>query len=146
MNSPFKQVDVFTNARFKGNPVAVVLHGDGLTTEQMQQIANWTNLSETTFVLPPTDKAADYRVRIFTPTAEIPFAGHPTIGTAHALLEDGLIQAQNGVLTQQCDAGLIRLQVAKKPDGARQISFELPQPKAFAEPFIWRRRLRRECS
>ena len=92
---PFKQVDVFTSIRFKGNPVAVVLRADGLTTEQMQQIANWTNLSETTFVIPAVNPRADYRVRIFTPGAELPFAGHPTIGTAHALLEAGLVTARN---------------------------------------------------
>lgn len=129
MSSPFKQVDVFTNVRFKGNPVAVVLRADGLATTQMQQIANWTNLSETTFVLPPTDSAADYRIRIFTPNSEIPFAGHPTIGTAHALLEAGFIHARDGVLIQQCNAGLIRLQVTTEPDGVQWISFELPQPE-----------------
>jgi PhzF family phenazine biosynthesis protein len=128
-NLPFKQVDVFTAVPFKGNPVAVVLKADGLTTEQMQRIANWTNLSETTFVLPATDPAADYRVRIFTPSAELPFAGHPTIGTAHALLEAGLIQANNGALVQQCTAGLIPLKVARDDDGAQWISFDLPQPK-----------------
>ena len=98
MNIPFKQVDVFTNVRFKGNPVAVVLRADELTTGQMQQIANWTNLSETTFVIPTVNPRADYGVRIFTPVAELPFAGHPTIGAAHALLEAGLVEAKNGVL------------------------------------------------
>lgn len=83
---PFAQVDVFSAVPYRGNPVAVVLDADGLTTEQMQRVANWTNLSETTFVLPPTDPAADYRVRIFTPGEELPFAGHPTIGTCHAWL------------------------------------------------------------
>jgi PhzF family phenazine biosynthesis protein len=125
---PFKQVDVFTSVRFKGNPVAVVLQADGLTTQQMQQIANWTNLSETTFVLPTTDPRADYRVRIFTPGAELPFAGHPTIGTAHALLEAGRVQARDGTLTQECGAGLIRLQVARAEGGEQWISFDLPQP------------------
>ena len=84
---PFKQVDVFTRVPFFGNPVAVVLDAQKLDTVQMQQIANWTNLSETTFVLPAVEQGADYRVRIFTPGSELPFAGHPTIGTAHALLE-----------------------------------------------------------
>jgi PhzF family phenazine biosynthesis protein len=128
-NLPFKQVDVFTAVPFKGNPVAVVLKADGLTSEQMQRIANWTNLSETTFVLPATDTAADYRVRIFTPGAELPFAGHPTIGTAHALLEAGLIKANDGALVQQCAAGLIQLKVAREDDGAQSIAFDLPQPK-----------------
>lgn len=125
----FKQVDVFTSVRFKGNPVAVVLQADALSTEQMQRIANWTNLSETTFVLPVTDACADYRVRIFTPTAELPFAGHPTIGTAHALLEAGLVKAKEGVLVQQCGAGLVRLEVERAGDGTQWISFDLPEPK-----------------
>lgn len=119
---PFKQVDVFTSVRFKGNPVAVVLEGDGLSTEQMQQIAHWTNLSETTFVVAPTLPGADYHVRIFTPGAELPFAGHPTIGTAHALLEAGRVRAVDGRLTQQCKAGLIAVQV----DDAGAIGFTLP--------------------
>lgn len=127
-NIPFKQVDVFTSTRFKGNPVAVVLRADALTTEQMQQIANWTNLSETTFVTPTTNKKADYRVRIFTPGAELPFAGHPTIGTAHALLEAGLVNASNGSLVQECGAGLINLKVEHRSDGQRWIWFDLPQP------------------
>ena len=125
---PFKQVDVFTGVPFKGNPLAVVLKADGLTVEQMQQIANWTNLSETTFVLPATS-TADYRVRIFTPAAELPFAGHPTIGTAHALLEAGLIEARDGVLVQECGKGLVNLRVEFDDQGGRWISFELPQPE-----------------
>ena len=125
---PFKQVDVFTQVRFKGNPVAVVLQAESLSSEQMQQIANWTNLSETTFVLPATEPGADYRVRIFTPGAELPFAGHPTIGTAHALMESGAIRPRDGRLVQQCKAGLIRLQVAGEGAG-RSISFELPEAK-----------------
>ena len=129
---PFKQVDVFTNVPFKGNPVAVVLMADGLSTEQMQRIANWTNLSETTFVVPATDASADYHVRIFTPNAELPFAGHPTIGTAHALLEAGLIDAKNGALVQQCGAGLVKLKVTREQDGAQWISFDLPEPKMTA--------------
>ena len=86
MRRPFAQVDVFTDVPYFGNPVAVVLDGSGLDTEEMQRFAHWTNLSETTFVLPPEDPAADYRVRIFTPVAELPFAGHPTLGTCHAWL------------------------------------------------------------
>ena len=86
----FAQVDVFTAVPLMGNPVAVVLDGEGLSTEQMQAMAAWTNLSETTFVLPPTQAGADYRVRIFTPKAELPFAGHPTLGTAHAVIEAGM--------------------------------------------------------
>ena len=128
MRVPFKQVDVFTSVPFKGNPVAVVLKADGLTSGQMQQIANWTNLSETTFVLPASDPRADYHVRIFCPSEELAFAGHPTVGTAHALLEAGLIRPRDGALLQQCGAGLVSLQVAHGTDGARWISFDLPEP------------------
>ena len=80
----FAQVDVFSREPFRGNPVAVILDAEGLTDDEMAQIANWTNLSETTFVLPPTDERADYRLRIFTPSRELPFAGHPTLGSAAA--------------------------------------------------------------
>jgi PhzF family phenazine biosynthesis protein len=129
---PFKTVDVFTTLPFKGNPVAVVLDAAGLSTEQMQQIASWTNLSETTFILPVTAEGADYHVRIFTPGSELPFAGHPTIGTAHALLEAGMIAAKAGVLVQQCEAGLIKLTVEHDEDGARWIAFDLPPPSITA--------------
>jgi PhzF family phenazine biosynthesis protein len=125
----FKQVDVFTKVPFKGNPVAVVLQAAELSTGQMQQIASWTNLSETAFVLAAANAEADYRVRIFTPLAELPFAGHPTIGTAHALLEAGLIEARDGALVQECGAGLIKLKVEHDPDGGRWISFDLPPPQ-----------------
>lgn len=125
---PLKTVDVFTSVPFKGNPVAVVLDADGLTPGQMQQIASWTNLSETTFVVPVTLDGADYQVRIFTPGAELPFAGHPTIGTAHALLEAGMVEAKGGVLVQQCAAGLVTLTVEQPEEGAPWISFELPAP------------------
>jgi len=107
----FKQVDVFTAVPFRGNPVAVVLDSRDLEPEQMQQIARWTNLSETTFVLPPSSAAADYRLRIFTPRAELPFAGHPTIGSAHAVLEAGLAKPNGGRLRQECGAGILELQV-----------------------------------
>jgi PhzF family phenazine biosynthesis protein len=123
---PFTTVDVFTATPFLGNPLAVVFDADDLSTAQMQRIANWTNLSETTFVLRPTRAGADYRVRIFTPGAELPFAGHPTIGTAHALLEAARIAPRDGILTQECAAGLVRLDVAHADDGARWIAFELP--------------------
>jgi PhzF family phenazine biosynthesis protein len=104
---PFTQVDVFTETPYAGNPVAVVLDGDGMDTEQMQRVANWTNLSETTFVLPPGDPAADYRVRIFTPVAELPFAGHPTLGTCRAWLSSGGTPKRDGVVVQECAAGLV---------------------------------------
>jgi PhzF family phenazine biosynthesis protein len=109
-----------------GNPLAVVFDADDLSTAQMQRIANWTNLSETTFVLRPTQAGADYRVRIFTPGAELPFAGHPTIGTAHALLEADRIAPRDGVLVQECARGLVRLDVTHADDGARWIAFEMP--------------------
>jgi PhzF family phenazine biosynthesis protein len=106
---PFRQVDVFTTEPYRGNPVAVVLDGSGLSTEQMRRFANWTNLSETTFVLPPTVDGADYRVRIFTPTLELPFAGHPTIGTCHAwLATDGAAHPRD-LVVQECTAGLIQI-------------------------------------
>lgn len=126
----FKQVDVFTAKPFKGNPVAVVMDANSLTTAQMQEIANWTNLSETTFVLPAENPEADYRVRIFTPAAsELPFAGHPTIGTAYALLEEGQIAVKNGKVVQECGAGLINLTVKNDENGQYKIAFELPEPK-----------------
>lgn len=127
-NRLFKQVDVFTRMPFRGNPVAVVLNAQGLDAAQMQRVANWTNLSETTFVLPPNDPKADYRVRIFTPRSELPFAGHPTIGTAHALLEAGLVVPKQGELVQECGAGLVKLRIQSDAAGERYISFELPQP------------------
>jgi PhzF family phenazine biosynthesis protein len=105
----FQQVDVFAAEPYRGNPLAVILDGTGLSTEQMQQCANWTNLSETTFVLPPTDDGADYLVRIFTGSSELPFAGHPTIGTCHAWLLAGGVPRDPGLIVQQCAAGLIRI-------------------------------------
>jgi PhzF family phenazine biosynthesis protein len=109
MIRPISQVDVFTSTPYHGNPVAVVLDGDGLPAEQMQRFANWMNLSETTFVLPPGDPGADYRVRIFTPVAELPFAGHPTLGTCHAWLAAGGAPRRPGVIVQECGAGLVTL-------------------------------------
>lgn len=105
----FKQVDVFTSVPFKGNPLAVVFDADDLDTDQMQAIAHWTNLSETSFLLKPTHPAADYRVRIFTTHGELPFAGHPTLGTAHALLDSGYQPKQAGKLIQECGVGLVEL-------------------------------------
>jgi PhzF family phenazine biosynthesis protein len=105
----FNQVDVFTTTPYRGNPVAVVLGADGLDTSTMQRFAHWTNLSETTFVLPPSSADADYRVRIFTPVAELPFAGHPTLGTCHAWLANGGEPAGGDVIVQECGAGLVRV-------------------------------------
>ncbi|KAG0677803.1 hypothetical protein C6P40_005493 [Pichia californica] len=126
----FKQVDVFTLVPFKGNPVAVIIDASKLTTNDMKSIANWTNLSETTFVIPPTNPLiADYKVRIFVPSGEeLPFAGHPTIGTAFALLESGIIKPKNGKLVQECLAGLINLTVTKNNDNIYEILFQLPDP------------------
>ncbi|MCC2661310.1 MAG: phenazine biosynthesis protein PhzF [Arthrobacter sp.] len=118
---PFAQVDVFTTEPYRGNPLAVVCEADGLTSEQMQRFANWTNLSETTFLLPPADPGADYRVRIFTGSEELPFAGHPTLGSAHAWLEAGGVPRQEGVLVQECGAGLVRV----RRDGGR-LAFAAP--------------------
>jgi PhzF family phenazine biosynthesis protein len=116
MQRPFAQVDVFTPTPYAGNPVAVVLDGTGLTDDQMQRFANWTNLSETTFVLPPSAAEADYRVRIFTPVLELPFAGHPTLGTCHAWLEiAGGRPKRDDVIVQECAAGLIS--VRRTDDG-----------------------------
>jgi PhzF family phenazine biosynthesis protein len=107
MARPFMQIDVFSDEPYFGNPVAVVLDGEGLTSEQMQSFARWTNLSETTFLLPPTEPGADYRVRIFTPELELPFAGHPTLGSCHAWLEHTGSSADE--ITQECAAGLVRV-------------------------------------
>ncbi|MFJ5695440.1 PhzF family phenazine biosynthesis protein [Arthrobacter sp. NPDC093125] len=106
---PFTQVDVFAPGPKPGNPVAVVHDADALSTEQMQSFANWTNLSETTFLLKPTDPGADYRLRIFTPRAELPFAGHPTLGSAHAWLENAGRPHNEGQLVQECGAGLVSI-------------------------------------
>ena len=114
---PFLQVDVFTRTPFLGNPVAVVLDADDLDAAQMQRIARWTNLSETTFVQRATDPEADYRLRIFTPQAELPFAGHPTLGSAHALLTAGRVTARAGRLVQQCTAGRVSIRVDPASSG-----------------------------
>jgi PhzF family phenazine biosynthesis protein len=117
---PFKQVDVFTAVAYKGNPLAVVLDGAGLSAEQMQHFTNWTNLSECTFLLPPTDAKADYKVRIFCPGRELPFAGHPTLGTCHAWMEAGG-KPKGKYIVQECGIGLVRI----KRDGAR-LAFAAP--------------------
>jgi PhzF family phenazine biosynthesis protein len=111
-----------------------VFDADGLNTEAMQAIANWTNLSETTFVLTPTTPAADYRLRIFTPRSELPFAGHPTLGSAHAILEAGrATPRQGGRLVQQCDIGLVDVTVEDGADG-RQLTFALPSAQVKPLP------------
>ncbi len=105
----FKQIDVFTAVPYRGNALAVVLDGDGVSDDAMQRFAHWTNLSETTFLLSPTDDRADYRVRIFTPGGELPFAGHPTIGSCHAWLEAGGSPQDVGTIVQECGVGLVSL-------------------------------------
>jgi len=111
---PFTQVDVFTDTPYLGNALAVVHDADGLSTEQMQTFARWTNLSETTFLLPPTTADADYRVRIFTPSLELPFAGHPTLGTCHAWLQAGGTPRDPAVVRQECGAGIITIRTAPR--------------------------------
>lgn len=114
MQRRFAQLDVFTDQPCLGNPLAVVVDGDGLDTLEMQRFASWTNLSETTFLLPPTDPEADYLVRIFTPVAELPFAGHPTLGSASAWLAHGGVPRRDDVVVQQCGVGLVPI----RRDGA----------------------------
>jgi PhzF family phenazine biosynthesis protein len=128
----FKQIDVFTARPYYGNPLAVVLDGSGLSTEEMQHFTNWTNLSECTFLLPPTQAGADYKVRIFCPGRELPFAGHPTLGTCHAWLQiGGTPQAssagggnpQNEFIIQECGIGLVKI----KRDAANgRLAFAAP--------------------
>ncbi|WP_406019969.1 PhzF family phenazine biosynthesis protein [Nocardioides sp. NBC_00850] len=122
----FRQVDVFTNEPLLGNPVAVVHGADGLTDEQMAAFARWTNLSETTFLLTPTDPAADYRLRIFTVSGELPFAGHPTLGSAHAWLEAGG-KPKGASLVQECGVGLVELRSDER------IAFAAPELRRGGE-------------
>jgi len=117
----FTQVDVFAEEPLLGNPLAVVVDADGLSDGEMQSFARWTNLSETTFLLPPRDPSADYRVRIFTPSEELPFAGHPTLGSAHAWLAHGGAPRQPGVVVQECGVGLVKV----RQDGTL-LAFEAP--------------------
>lgn len=123
----FRQVDVFSAEPLLGNPVAVVHGADDLTDEQMAAFARWTNLSETTFLLSPTDPAADYRLRIFTPGGELPFAGHPTLGSAHAWLEAGGV-AHGEMLVQECAVGLVALRRTPR------LAFQAPPLQRFGPP------------
>ncbi len=109
MKRTFRQVDVFADEPYFGNPVAVVHDATGIDDAALHQFASWTNLSETTFLLPPTSDQADYRVRIFTPGPELPFAGHPTLGTCHAWLEAGGVPRDPTLIVQECGAGLVRI-------------------------------------
>ena len=120
---PFKQVDVFTDTPYLGNPLAVVLDGNDLDDAAMQRFARWTNLSETTFLLAPTHPLADYRVRIFTPGGELPFAGHPTLGSCHAWLQAGGQPKNAGLIVQECQAGLVNIRREAK---AQHLAFAAP--------------------
>lgn len=129
---PFQQVDVFTSRPYSGNPLAVVLDGTGLSDDEMQRFALWTNLSETTFLLPPTPEGAaagaDYRVRIFTTHYEMPFAGHPTLGSCHAWLHQGGVPGREGIIVQECKVGLVRIRQAQQ-----RLAFAAP-PMTGADP------------
>jgi PhzF family phenazine biosynthesis protein len=127
----FIQLDVFSRRLMLGNPLAVVVDADGLDGAAMQAIARWTNLSETAFLLPPTQAAADYRVRIFTPRQELPFAGHPSVGSAYAAIEAGLVRAGTSVLTQECAAGLLPVRIEGEGPG-RVIHVQAPPAKTAA--------------
>lgn len=122
MRRRFLQQDVFTSVGYYGNPLAVVGDGTGLSDDEMARFARWTNLSETTFLLPPADADADYRVRIFTPSGELPFAGHPTLGTCHAWLAAGGVPRTPGVIVQECGVGLVRV----RPGADGGLAFAAP--------------------
>ena len=129
---PFAQIDVFTDTPGYGNPVAVVLDGSGLDDAAMQRFARWTNLSETTFVLPPTEPAADYALRIFTPGGELPFAGHPTLGSCFAWLAAGGQPQRGDVIVQQCAKGLVPIR-RQAVDGRERLAFAAP-PSTRSDP------------
>jgi len=122
MRRQFRQVDVFTEEALLGNPVAVVHDADDLSDDEMRRFASWTNLSETTFLLAPADERADYRVRIFTPKRELPFAGHPTLGSAHAWLEAGGQPASQDTIVQECAVGLVPVRLSP----GNRLAFEAP--------------------
>lgn len=125
------QVDVFAHRRGGGNPLGVVLDGKGWSDSAMQSFAKWTDLVETTFVLPPSTAAADYRLRIFTPHKEIPFAGHPSIGSAHALLQSGRLTPRAGQLVQECGAGLLPIKVIDRAGGPPELFVKAPVAKTL---------------
>jgi PhzF family phenazine biosynthesis protein len=126
MTRRFSQLDVFTAVALRGNPLAVVHDAQGLDDSRMAAFARWTNLSETTFLLPASDPAADYRVRIFTPGGELPFAGHPTLGSCHAWLAAGGVPRQAGEVVQECGVGLVRVR--------RDSASAMPSRLSFAAP------------
>ncbi|MGN6226635.1 MAG: PhzF family phenazine biosynthesis protein [Dyella sp.] len=126
----FMQLDVFADRPLRGNPLAVVIDAEGIDSATMQAFARWTNLSETTFLLPPTTPQADYRVRIFTPRQELPFAGHPSVGSAYAAIEAGLVEAGKRGLVQECAAGLLPVRV--EGDGAARVIHVQAPPARIA--------------
>lgn len=125
---PFQQIDVFTDVAYRGNPLAVVLDGEGLSTDEMQRFTDWTNLSECTFLLPPTAPAADYRVRIFCPGRELIFAGHPTLGSCHAWLRAGGVSKGEHIV-QECGAGLVPI----RRDVSGRLAFGAPPLIRFGD-------------
>jgi PhzF family phenazine biosynthesis protein len=125
----FKQVDVFTPTPYFGNPLAVVMDGAGMDDDAMQRFARWTNLSETTFLLPPTDPTADYSVRIFTPGGELPFAGHPTLGSCHSWLEAGGQPHSKDFIVQECKVGLVKI---RREPATKRLAFSAPALKRSA--------------
>lgn len=130
----YLQLDVFPATTGGGNPLGVVLGADAWSDAQMQRFAAWTDLVETTFLLPPTQAGADYRLRIFTPTREIAFAGHPTVGSAHAALETGLVRPHGGRLVQECGAGLLPIEIRDAAGSAqREILVQAPQAQVLRE-------------
>jgi PhzF family phenazine biosynthesis protein len=128
----FKQVDVFTDQAYFGNPLAVVLDASDIDDAAMARFAQWTNLSETTFLLPPTDASADYRVRIFTPGGELPFAGHPTLGSCHSWLQAGGQPRSKDFIVQECKQGLVKIRREAAPGGAQRLAFAGPALKRSA--------------
>ena len=141
----FKQIDVFTRVPYFGNPLAVVLDGSGLSDAAMQRFARWTNLSETSFLLPPADASADYRVRIFTPGGELPFAGHPTLGSCHAWLEAGGHPKSADFIVQECQIGLVKIRQnpggSAGGDSGQRLAFGAPPLKRSLPDPVWLRQV-----
>lgn len=140
--SNYLQLDVFARSIGGGNPLGVIVDGNGWSTQQMQSYARWTNLVETTYLLAPVAPSASYRVRIFTPTREIAFAGHPSVGSAHAALESGIAQAREGLLVQECQAGLIEIRGEGHGD-QRELFVQAPTAQVLQTGMETEPRLRR---
>ncbi|MGN6512153.1 MAG: PhzF family phenazine biosynthesis protein [Lysobacteraceae bacterium] len=133
MSRRYAVIDVFTARPLQGNPLAVMVDAEGLDAETMQRFAAWNNLSETTFLLPPTKSGADYRVRIFTPRSELPFAGHPSVGSAFVAIDSGLVDANKRELVQECAAGLLPVRIEGDGD-ARRVHVRAPRARPVASP------------